>query len=71
MVPAGVGVWAALEFFLRKWWFRHYEDKWIDRVLARIFPSERTKRGRRSQAYIAQVKAEEAGDTGAEPAETA
>lgn len=56
---------AIAEFVFRKWWFRHYEEHVLDRALARIMPPEHTERGRRSLAFIrdmkARMRAEEAG----------
>jgi len=47
----------AIEFVVRKLWFRHYGRGPLDRVFARLFPSENTPRGRRSLAYIQQMRA--------------
>ena len=47
-----VGAFFAAEFILRKLWFRFYRDGLADRILARIFPPERTVNGRRSLAYV-------------------
>jgi uncharacterized membrane protein len=41
-----------LEFALRKFWFRHYGNNPIDRVLRVLLPPENTARGRRSLEYI-------------------
>lgn len=41
------------EFILRKLWFRFYGDGLADRILARLFPPERTANGRRSLAHVA------------------
>ncbi len=54
-VPVTVGAFSLVEFLVRKWWFRHYEDKWIDRVLAKIFPWQSTELGRRSHTHIQSV----------------
>ena len=43
----------AVEFCVRKLWFRYYQDGPLDRQLARLFPAERTRNGRRSLAYQA------------------
>jgi len=40
------------EFLLRKLWFRHYGEGVADRILARVFPADRTDNGRRSLAYV-------------------
>jgi uncharacterized membrane protein len=51
-----------VEFVLRKLRFRYYGDGAIDRFMARLFPAERTARGRRSLAYVAaRISAQEAG----------
>jgi len=47
-----VGVVFATEFILRKLWFRFYREGLADRILARVFPPERTANGRRSLAYV-------------------
>jgi uncharacterized membrane protein len=47
-----LGALFAGEFILRKLWFRFYGDGLADRILARIFPAERTVNGRRSLAYV-------------------
>ena len=48
---------SAAEFVFRKLWFRHYTSRPLDRWFARHFPAERTARGRRSLAYLEQMKA--------------
>ncbi len=40
------------EFILRKLWFRFYGDGPADRILARLFPPERTANGRRSLEHV-------------------
>jgi uncharacterized membrane protein len=52
-----VSVLLAGEFLFRKWWFRHYEDHAFDRLLSRFMPAEETERGRRSVAFIRDMKA--------------
>jgi len=47
-----LGIGFAAEFILRKLWFRFYDDGLADRILARVFPPERTANGRRSLAYV-------------------
>ena len=47
-----LGALFAVEFLLRKLWFRFYGDGLADRILARVFPAERTAKGRRSLAYV-------------------
>jgi len=46
-----------LEFVVRKVWFRHYGRGPLDRLFARLFPSENTSTGRRSLAYIQKMRA--------------
>jgi len=41
------------ESVLHKIWFRYYGTSAFDVVLSRLFPAERTARGRRSLAYLA------------------
>lgn len=48
----------ALEFLVRKAWFRHYGGAPWDRVLRALLPPEHTARGRRSLAYIRKMRAE-------------
>lgn len=55
---AFVTAFCAVEFFWRKAWFRYYGPGPLDRVLARIFPSANTNRGRRSAAYVARMREE-------------
>jgi uncharacterized membrane protein len=61
---ASLLVWAptlaatALEFAVRKAWFRHYGDGVVDRVLRRLLPPENTARGRRSLDYIRRRRVE-------------
>jgi uncharacterized membrane protein len=43
----------AVEFVVRKLWFRYYQGGLADRLFARVFPAERTANGRRSLAYQA------------------
>ncbi|HEY2772987.1 MAG TPA: hypothetical protein VGK20_02920 [Candidatus Binatia bacterium] len=53
-----IGVSSAAEFLWRKAWFRYYGQGPLDRVLARMFPSANTERGRRSQAWAMQMRTE-------------
>ncbi len=53
-----LGVFSAVEFVWRKSWFRYYGRGPLDRLLARMFPPERTERGRRSEAYLRNMRAE-------------
>ncbi len=53
-----MGVLTALEFLFRKSWFRHYfHGGPFERLWSRLFPAERTARGRRSLAYIEEYRA--------------
>jgi len=51
-----LGAWALAEFLIRKLWFRNYGRAWYDRLLARAFPAENTPEGRRSLAYIREMR---------------
>jgi hypothetical protein len=43
----------ALEFFVRKTWFRYYfRNGPFERFWAQLFPAQATARGRRSMEYI-------------------
>jgi hypothetical protein len=53
---AGMGVLQAAEFFVRKLWFRNYTSRPLDRLLSRLFPAENTAPGRRSLAYIQEMR---------------
>ncbi len=48
----GLGVFVVAEFFFRKAWFRYFGKGPFDQLLARVWPPERTARGRRSMAYM-------------------
>jgi uncharacterized membrane protein len=48
-----LGIFLGGEFLFRKLWFRFYGDGPADVILARLFPADRTVRGRRSLAYDA------------------
>jgi uncharacterized membrane protein len=48
----------ALEFLVRKAWFRHYGNGPVDRALRALLPPERTARGRRSLDYIRKKRIE-------------
>lgn len=50
-VWAGMAALTALDFSVRKLYFRLYDDGPLDRLLARWFPAERTEMGRRSNRY--------------------
>lgn len=47
-----------LESVFRKSWFRAFDEGPVDRVFRWLFPPEHTERGRRSMAYIAQMRIE-------------
>lgn len=52
-----------VEFVVRKAWFRYYPYGGpIDRLFAAFFPSENTEAGRRSRAYILEMRRRLAGD---------
>jgi len=54
-----------VEFFFRKWWFRNYTTRPLDRLLSRIMPPESTERGRRSLVFIREMRTRiEAGEEG-------
>lgn len=58
-LPAYAGAVACLsaaEFVFRKVWFRHYTRRRIDRLFGRLFPADRTARGRRSLAYLQRMR---------------
>lgn len=61
---SGVAVWAplgaacAVEWAVRKSWFRYYTDGPVDRVLRAWLPPENTAAGRRSLDYIRRKRAE-------------
>ncbi len=58
----------AIEFFVRKTWFRYYPHGGIfDRVWSRLFPAERTARGRASMRAIESYHADRARAEAAEP----
>ena len=54
-----MGAFSALEFLVRKTWFRNYfRGGPFERFWSSLFPAERTARGRRSLAYIEAYRAE-------------
>jgi len=58
---------SAIEFLVRKTWFRYYfRGGPFERLWAKLFPAERTARGRRSLAYIEAYRAEAARRAGAD-----
>lgn len=60
--PVTLLVLAIVEYLFRMVWFRHYKNRPVDRLFARLFPAHRTERGRRSQEYLAEMRAEDAAD---------
>lgn len=52
------------EFVMRKLWFRYYMDGVVDRMLAGLFPADRTANGRRSLAYQDRRRRGETSPTG-------
>jgi hypothetical protein len=59
IVYAAMLVFGAVEFLVRKTWFRYYfHGGPFDRLWSRLFPAEATAAGRRSQAYIRARRAE-------------
>jgi len=52
-----MGLLFAGEVVVRKLWFRRYADTPLDRAFAALFPAERTANGRRSLAWVAEVRA--------------
>jgi hypothetical protein len=54
---------SAIEFFVRKTWFRYYfHGGAFDRFWARLFPAENTEQGRQSAAYIQRYREQAARD---------
>jgi uncharacterized membrane protein len=53
-----LGLFSVAELIWRKAWFRYFGKGPFDRLLARVFPPEKTERGRRSQAYLLRMRAE-------------
>jgi len=49
---------SAVEWIVRKAWFRYYGPGPVDRLLRRLLPPERTARGRRSLAYVRRMRHE-------------
>lgn len=48
-----IGAICAVDFLIRKWWFRYYfHNNWFDRLWSRYFPAEETDLGRQSMEYI-------------------
>jgi uncharacterized membrane protein len=55
---AAMAVLSAVEFLVRKSWFRYYGRGPVDRLLAALLPPENTWQGRRSQEYITRMRRE-------------
>lgn len=56
---AVIGVICAVDFLIRKWWFRYYfHNNWFDRLWSRYFPAEATELGRQSSEYIRRKRQE-------------
>jgi uncharacterized membrane protein len=53
-----LAVFSAVEYVVRKVWFRYYAGGFLDRLWAAWLPAENTERGRRSLAYIREKRAE-------------
>ena len=54
-----MAVLSAIEFLFRKTWFRYYfHGGPFERLWSRLFPAERTARGRRSLRYIEEYRAQ-------------
>ena len=45
-----------VETIVRKIWFRNYGTSPVDRIIRTLFPSENTVRGRRSMAYMREMR---------------
>jgi uncharacterized membrane protein len=57
----GIGVLSLVEFLFRKSWFRYYARGGpFERLWSGLFPAAETERGRRSQAYIVEMREQEA-----------
>jgi len=57
-VYLAMAVVSAVEFAVRKAWFRHYGDGPLDRLLAVLLPAENTWQGRRSKEHITRMRRE-------------
>jgi uncharacterized membrane protein len=55
---AGMALLAGVEYFVRKVWFRHYGDNWVDRLWARVLPQDGSARGRRTRDYVQRIRRE-------------
>lgn len=56
VVYGTMAAFSAAEYVVRKLWFRNYKGGPLDRLLARWFPAEATPQGRRSIAYIREMR---------------
>jgi len=57
-VYLAMGFVSAVEFVVRKSWFRYYGNGPLDRLLAVVLPAENTWQGRRSQEHISRMRRE-------------
>jgi len=55
---AAMAVLGAVEFLVRKSWFRYYGNGPVDRLLAALLPPENTWQGRRSKEYVTRMRRE-------------
>jgi uncharacterized membrane protein len=55
---AAMAVLSAVEFLVRKSWFRYYGNGPVDRLLAALLPPENTWQGRRSKEYVTRMRRE-------------
>jgi hypothetical protein len=53
-----MAVLSAVEFLVRKSWFRYYGNGPVDRLLAALLPPENTWQGRRSKEYVTRMRRE-------------
>jgi uncharacterized membrane protein len=51
-----VTLFSGVEFLVRKIWFRHYGSGPLDRLFSALFPAKNTARGRRSEAYLDEMR---------------
>ncbi len=59
IVFALIGAICAVDFVVRKWWFRYYfHNNLFDRIWSRLFPAEDTRMGRLSMEYIRRKREE-------------
>ncbi len=61
---SGIAIWtplcvaSAIDWIVRKWWFRYYGPGPLDQLLRRLLPPENTATGRRSLEYIRRMRAQ-------------